>query len=504
VGLLAPETDRRIIPRWRDSRITVSTGELDGTRPKRSTWPENSAAEFEQKLRRWNVEDSIEAAAELAQAALVLGRPREARDAAEMLVLTDSEATPAVRAIAEAILSDLEGRPRRGETDPTAAESDTLLLRARIHGLKHRLIEMPRNPILWVDLSRAYSILGQHRLSKDSMSRALALAPSNRFVLRSAARLFVHLEENDRAHDLLLRARRTEVDPWLMAAEIAVAQVAERSPASLRRARDVLRSGAQAPRQVAELASAVATVGLKEGNLRRARQLFRESLVDPTENAVAQAGWASRHLPGVEVGPQLIQQAQSHEAQAIADYRGGNWSDAILECQRWLLDEAFSSRPASLGSYVAIVALQDYDLAESLARRGLVANPGDPMLLNNLVVALANKGSLGQAETEFQKIPRVSENPALRATVTATKGLLRFRQRLPEEGRGLYREALRLAAQAGSQRLHALAAVHLAREEIIAETPEAPLALHTAIEISKGLDAQEVLQMLAMLRPRQR
>jgi hypothetical protein len=55
------------------------------------------------------------------------------------------------------------------------------------------------------------------------MMTALQLAPQNRHVLRSAARLFLHVGDPECAHDLVARNDATKNDPWLIAAEIAIA-----------------------------------------------------------------------------------------------------------------------------------------------------------------------------------------------------------------------------------------------------------------------------------------
>jgi hypothetical protein len=56
------------------------------------------------------------------------------------------------------------------------------------------------------------------------------LAPNHRFALRSAARFFLHVGKPDDAQTILRRSEATRRDPWLMAAEIAVSTVADRTP----------------------------------------------------------------------------------------------------------------------------------------------------------------------------------------------------------------------------------------------------------------------------------
>ena len=121
-------------------------------------------------------------------------------------------------------------------------------------------------------------------------------APSNRFILRSAVRLYVHLDEPDTAHRVLSDSASTPVDPWLVAAEIAVCTLLGRRSRLIKRGRDMLISGHHSTRDTAELASALGTIELEADASKRARRLFGSSLDDPTDNAVAQAVWATRTL----------------------------------------------------------------------------------------------------------------------------------------------------------------------------------------------------------------
>ena len=157
---------------------------------------------------------------------------------------------------------------------------------------------------------------------------------------------------------------------------------------------------------------------------------------------------------------ELARAARSFEARALQAHRAGDWGPAIRHAQGWLLDEPFSTRPATLGSYLAGITEGNYRLAEEFARRGLRANPGDWLLLNNLVVALANQGQVEEAVAAFQEIATPSEE--LRSVLLATEGLLKFRTGEQAIGRRLYLEAAEHARRRGDRRLYALALAHLA------------------------------------------
>lgn len=482
-----------MIPRWRDFRTTAETGELDG-QPSTAPLAIDSRGYFEQKLASWEQDRSTERAADLVTSALVLGRHSEAAEAARLLLAPERDVTAALKVVADLVLSpeDRAGRIVVPELKDADIEAD--VVRLRVRALRSQLRDAPRNALLWVDLSRAYSMLGQRDQSIRAMERALRLVRSNRFILRSAARLFVHVDEPNRAHRLLTEADRTREDPWLLAAEIAVAAVADRRPVFVRQGRQLLEGGRFPSLHTAELASAIATLEMTAGDVKKARRLFRESLVDPTDNSLAQAGWAATKMSGVEVARELLSKPRSFEARALQHYREGQWLPAIRQCENWLFDEPFSSRPAALGSYLAGVAEQDYRSSEEFARRGLRANPGDPMLLNNLVVALANQGRVDDAVQQFRDIREAPDE--IRATLLATEGLLSFRKGDSAEGRRLYLEAIEQTRHQGNRRTEALAAVHLAREELLAGTATAVESVLAAAKTCEGIDQLEIVHML--------
>jgi hypothetical protein len=233
------------------------------------------------------------------------------------------------------------------------------------------------------------------------------------------------------------------------------------------------------------------------GDTKQARRLFRDSLIDPTDNSLAQAGWASTKMSGVEVTPELLNKPRSFEARALQNFKDARWKPAIRHCQTWLLDEPFSSRPAALGSYLAAVAEQDYRLSEEFARRGLRANPGDPLLMNNLAVALANQGHIEEAASELCAIQDPPEE--LTTTLIATHGLLEFRRGNAVRGRELYLQAIEDARRQGHRRTVALAALHLAREEVLVGTPTAAETIRIAMKACEELDHADVLHLLARI-----
>jgi Flp pilus assembly protein TadD len=316
------------------------------------------------------------------------------------------------------------------------------------------------------------------------MTTALALAPQDRHILRSAARLYLHVDDPERAHDLLKRNAATETDPWLMASEIAVSAVAHRKPVFFKKGREFLEEGGVNPRHISELAAAIGTVHLKDGN-RKARKLFSTSLIDPTGNSLAQAEWASPHV-GNLVRPQALHRVQdTAEAEVFHAYWDGRLADVIGQCETWHLDEPFSSRPQQFGSGAAIT-LERFEAALAFADEGLKANPKVIGLINNRAFALI---SLGRFDEAFRVLHHclIHYPEEAQGSITATAGLLAMRLQQFEEGKRRYRQAISYFRKVGQSLMEALAIAYFAQEACRAELPDAPRILIEAKEKCKDI-----------------
>jgi hypothetical protein len=203
---------------------------------------------------------------------------------------------------------------------------------------------------------------------------------------------------------------------------------------------------------------------LHQGNQRMARRYFRQSLIDPTENAIAQAVVDSDDLREFKVPVEALRHQRTFEANAQQAYLDGSWNVSLGACKAWLRDEPFSSRPAVLGSFIASVALEDFALGRIICLEGLKANPNHIGLTNNLAVTLASMGAVDLAEEKLGFLNSQEPEPHLKVHLLATRGLLAFRRGLAEEGRALYLQALETAAF--DHHLKGMAAIHLALEEL--------------------------------------
>jgi tetratricopeptide (TPR) repeat protein len=459
--LQIPNDHRRMIPRWRNSWIAVATGELLLSRSKKLS-PVKGLDKFQKKLRLWLEKRTIENASDVVSAGLSQGYSKEAVDAAEFLMENSTIITPTVLSIANEVLTRAGKKNVEEPNTPITFEKQQLY--SKIHDFRKGLIEYPRNPLMWVDLSRAYTVIGEWSKASSAMVRALIIAPQNRFVLRSAARLYIHVDDPHRAHDILSKSENIQTDPWLLAAEIATATVAGVKSKFLRNSHNILDREIYHPFDTSELAGALATLELFDGSSKKARKLFQVSLRNPTENSVAQSAWAKRWLPTLELGTTITTTPRTYEARAWHAYLALDWGGVIAASTDWLLDEPFSSRPADFGSYAALVGFDNYELAENIIRNALIANPDDHSLINNYVFALANQDKLVEALAVLKTINRPVPNTRDEAALRATEGLIDVRLGNIKAGQTKYLDAISLASKEAFDKVAALASIYYARE----------------------------------------
>lgn len=434
---------RNLVPRWRYTGRTPLTGEHAGD-PSLPLVPAGTTLYLAMAEALWRTAPSIEHAIDLVSCACACGKPLLARPAAAWL---RSRRTHLPDQLNSAVDWILKGAPSNEHVWAAADTSNSAGLaeaKRTIKDNRSALIQGPRNVAGWLDLSLAYCVLGLVRDARRAMTVALGLAPNHRAVLRAAARMLIHVGQTDEAHTLIRRHARTPTDPWLMATEISIAQVLERTPLFADKGRRFTREHAHQPAYVTELAGAVATVESAAGEHRRAHKLYQLSLLEPTDNVVAQVQYLSQNDRSLKYGNRGLDLPSAVEARTWQAMGQDRWDIALKEAVAWHADEPFSSRPATAVSYLAMI-VGDPLLAISSAEAGLRANEGDQLLRNNLAVAYARAGQHEHALREFLKIRGPLQRGYPRYVFDATRGLMAYIAGDAALGRELYETATRHA-----------------------------------------------------------
>ena len=258
MAVFDPEIDRKVLPRWRAFDKTLSLGELDSSSTSRLH--QKIADDFlASRIVDWQTHRTEGHAADLVGAALTIGKEALAADAANFLLQDARNVSIWARELAQKVL----GSPSSGDDRSESYRRSEKYAQIRI--FRQWLRAEPRDPIMWVDLARAYSIFGHREQAKKCITVAQQLASDNRFVLRSAGRFWIHLDDPERAHDIITKSKITHRDPWILAAEIAIS-AAHRLV--LKKSQNWLQS---------ELESSFLAVSFRMGPSRIARQIIHQA-----------------------------------------------------------------------------------------------------------------------------------------------------------------------------------------------------------------------------------
>jgi tetratricopeptide (TPR) repeat protein len=496
-GILEKKS-RSVVPRWRPFVSAVATDkQLSSARIGLPSFGEGPTSkptrDYEESLEAFRGARTAWFAGDLLVDAIGLGDDAVAGEIARFLLENRAHASRPLLDIARRYLGEAEI-----ELDTKAPHRQP-----EVAMLRRQISLYSRNSIAWADLAYYFTLSGKFSAAERAMRTAVGLAPNNRFVLRSAARFLIHRDEYDRAHDLLRRSEGTPHDPWLLAAEISTASAASRRSRFIQRGRAMVKDHTFGRGHVSELASAIGTAEIEaEAPRRRIRSMFDVSLERPTENSVAQAEWASRTHGEVAESPSLQQLDGVHEAQAWSLFVAGEYTQTVEFAEQWFADQPFSSRPAELASWIYSSLLDRHVDAIRILKKAVVPNPKDPIILNNLAFAYANLSLIAEAKSYIDRAQDAAMSDHDRLFILATRGLIAFRSKQYKLGRSLYMEVIDTASKGDvDSRIEPFAWSYLAREECLASTEMAPLAIKNAIERSASSTQREVATVLGHLEP---
>lgn len=465
--------DRRVIPRWRVSTEVAVSGELTPLRERAPT------VSFDRELAR------------LKREILLNPTPGVAADALGVALLSGDNALE-VQAkdilnkhqdIIPAGLRKLIGSQDEVIEGATLSRWDCSTKRNQvaIQRIRRLLLQYQHNPLLYLDMARNQAVLGLREKAEKSIRVALSLAPQHRHVLRAASRFYISEDAPEIALRLLVNSPMTRHDPWLMAAEVATAQVVGRGSKFFKQGKLLLDHPTFKPVHLSELAAAIGTVELEDGRRKDAKRRFEIAMLDPTENALAQVKWAEdKSNSRFAFGNPTHHLLGAHEAAFIkAYYQNHDIVEAARHVDKWFDDEPFSAVAAMMHSYMGSI-LDDYQSVIDVCDLGLRSNPNHPCLMNNKIFAQISSGQVfeGDEETVLAKLASItkylsaeaSKEDADVAHIGANIGLLLYRSGYPEKGRQAYDHAVKWATRKNERFSAANALMFHAREAILAKT----------------------------------
>ncbi len=487
---------RRVIPNWRDFKSTLENGELKCQLDKSFKIP-NSDRLLQERIDDFLNSSSIGTAADLVSVAYVLEKYEnpDVKKALDYIEENKKSASQSLKDLGEKFRSQkfVDQDKQIIQDKPISPEENYILnIRTKIGQIKKYLRLYPINPIAWVEISRLYSMLGQKTQSEKAMKIALTLDPNNRFIIRSAVRLFIHNDKADEAYYYIRKTESLKFDPWLLSTEIATSCILERRPKFVKESVSLIDSGNFSNFSITELSSSLGTLEFYEGSSKKSKGFFRKSLLAPNDNSLAQVEWISKEDRSLQFNTDKITIKNPQEAYAIKSFEDCNWNRALHYSESWLNDIPFSTRPVLIGSFVAETFLDDNEKAMQLCKRGLIANPNDIIVQNNLICSYAQANMLDDAVQLLERIkpeiPDLSDENKI--VLQATTGLILFRLGEYEKGRELYMKAIENAKNGKFEYLKNMAHLHLTREEINAKTDQIESAItKTEKEILNSTDS---------------
>lgn len=465
------ETDRLLIPNWRSFANTAKIGELNGS--KKQLIEKSFNPDITDIIDGWLDSQTIGMAGDLLGVAIICNKENDLNvlSAAKFIKSNADIASKELLKTASLILNKGVVNEKT-ILDATTLESfqeraNLYFVYEKISDIKRRLRINPKNSILWTEIARYYSIIGQNKQAKRAIMNAFQLSPENRFILRAMARFFTHTGEVDYAHDIIRKLPITKHDPWIMATEISLAMKRGRFSKFIKPAFNMVRSSDFHPFNISELNSSLGTLEI-ESSLKRSKKLFSDSLIQPNDNSLAQAEWISHKEQNfLKFSPEDFEIDNNYEAKARNASELKNWQNSVDYAKLWFLDMPFSRGAILFGSQVASNNLNNHDEVVSLYKAGLTSHPNDWQMLNNIVYSLCLNNQLEEAEKYLSKFNDNQNNVEHQICITATRGLFYFRKGFSDLGRKFYLEAISKASESKKQLLTNIAFVNYVREEYI-------------------------------------
>lgn len=496
---------RNVIPNWRSYK---KTGELGEFRDVRAKLPgEGFVFPIDDYVEDWRHNKSLAFAGDLLSAAIMNGQSNnpDAIEAAKFIIDHKDEASKLLLRTAESLFPQKQSVLVKTETINEKLNSvfeQEESLKQRIRTLKKAKDFCCYNPIAYCELARCYTILGQQDKAEEMMNIALHLAPAHRYISRSAARLFLHLGDHDKAHYIVSHNPWIPKDPWLMATEIGINTLDNRSSRFIKKGMELISSQNYSPFSTSELASAIGSIEMMNGKRKSCRSYMNIALIDPNDNSFAQAQWLVSENKDLKLNfANTGQILAKSEADSIIAYETNRFDDALSVGIDWIEDMPFTRRPIQFASNMAYTYVKNYDAAIRILEFGLKSNPQDATLLNNLAYAYSLNNQPQKAIETLDQIPKETKSSDyLQVCIIATRGMAEYRSGNSGEGERLYLEAMKaandLAIPEYKKELLSKALLNYIREKALAKQAIDEELVNKINKIPTG-DGKDMIQLKA-------
>lgn len=480
------EQRSRIIPRWLEYNKTVKTGEL--TLSRQSPLEINNATKenIQLDLQEFTTAPTALLACRLMGAGIILGDEQLSHDMATYISKNGGVDLLSAN-LADNILNAGNEKEQVTEVD------------VRIASIRKWTSEYHRDAVAWIELARVFTIKGLKEKAKKATITALQLAPYDRYIVRCAVRFFLHTGDYESAWHYVSKASKSHFDPWIKATEVNVANISAKSIPAIKKLIPNELSFEQSF-HFSELLESYGYLELESGNDRKAKKQMRLAWQNPSESVITHAEWIIRNkLPGLK-GSSDLEFARSPEANTWRNYVELKLDKALEAAQEWALEEPYSKYPFIVGACIASNADKP-EIGVEIAARGLMIDPNNRAIINNLCYALLRAGNTVSASKYIKKLypqnEAVTENDLI---ALATVGLYEIKVNNIARGREYYTEVIRKFKQKGRSALQAEAMLNLAMAELDASTSEAKAIAMKALSNTERVQAPSVLLVREIVR----
>lgn len=456
---LIDSNERKLIPAWKN--LNSSLHEL---RPLRSS--ELTKGNIDSYIFEWKNNCNIGNAADLLTAAIINNRTNEepVKEAAIYILNSGIDVKLPVMASAQKIAEINSIEPM------TTAQN--IHLYSQIANHKQFLIKHPQDAIAHILIARCYLLLGQIDKAEIHVRIALYIDHNNRYVVRCASRFFIHVGHPDEALHILRASSLSKIDPWLMASEISVSQLLDKSSPNLKRSHKLLDSHNFSLFDETELSATLATQELLCGSYNKSRKLFNHSLLCPNSNSLAQAKWmVNKEKLVLDFQNVDMLSGQFLEAKSYNEFTAENYQSAFDFAKQWLRIEPYSTRTILYSYGIAVNQLKNYQEAQRIMSDAIQTHRNNPTFINNYAYALALDGKINEADALLSTI-KLKQNPTQAADIClmATHGLIELRKGNFKEGFEAYKIAILQSKEVNDAFLNHSAILNYCREVLMIST----------------------------------
>ena len=418
---------RAVVPRWR-SLTNTPTVETIPT-PNFPDINPATVAQFQDLLRIWRRNGRAVDAVDILDAGIACGSRSLVLEGARKVIKLADELRPEVVQRAHELMFRKRGFVAASSV--LDEENDNEILRRKIKDLKQVILESPRNSLPHVEVARLYTRLGQLEKAEFHLRVAVSIAPHDRFTLRALTRFYTMVGAPEEALVFLWRSEALATDPWMMSAELSAAMLGGKSTRQAHKLGRRLQSQKRISRELSELATGWITKEKLAGSSpKRVLQTLRHTLVDPTENALAQGIWLTDRIGRdfQKTFPKIHLPQEAHEARALAFAEHGDFRAADVEARLWTSDQPFQMRAFLLTGFIKFVHLQDYEGVLRTIETGLTIHTNEWSLLNLGVLASSLLNDIRRAKEYLDRFERADKDEEGEIFLLAARGIFNFAQ----------------------------------------------------------------------------